>query len=351
MRRVAAVGLWPLRVAWLGAAVAMAPAVTDALDGSSTAVRWVTAVGLYAAWAAGLLATLVPRTIGLTGLRVGGPAALAVAGWAAAAGGPPAVSDVVALAWATLVAALALAGTTADAMVDGSSYGAERRFALRTPLVVLLGPAELAWLAVVGGLAAGPLLLAAEQWVLGLVALAVGLALAALGARALHQLSRRWVVFVPAGVVLHDPTATTDPALFPRPLVVRLGPAPAGETVDGDARRPDRQCARPRPRVGAAPAGRDRRPPAPRGQGRHRRRLASVSSPFGPARCWPRPTGAGWPTSRRGEAKLDASRGAWRRDVRRESHRDGGRLQHLELADASAPSRRGRTRRPPRPGG
>ena len=172
--------------------------------------------------------------VGLTVVRIGGPASLAVAVWAAAAGGPPAVSDVIALAWAALVAAVSLAGATADVMVDGSSYGSERRFALRVPLALLLGPAEAAWAAVAAGLALGPLLLAAQQWLAGVVALVAGGAVAFVGARALHQLSRRWVVFVPAGVVLHDPLATKDPTLYPRRSVAGLGPALAGNDVEGD---------------------------------------------------------------------------------------------------------------------
>ena len=47
----------------------------------------------------------------------------------------------------------------------------------------------------------------------------------AVGVRALHGLSRRWVVFVPAGLVLHDLHALVDPVLFPRTSVRRLGPA------------------------------------------------------------------------------------------------------------------------------
>ena len=45
--------------------------------------------------------------------------------------------------------------------------------------------------------------------------------------RALHGLARRWVVFVPAGLVLHDPHALVEPVLFPRRSIRRLGPAPA----------------------------------------------------------------------------------------------------------------------------
>jgi hypothetical protein len=221
--------MWVLRLAWLGTGFALGPAVADALVGADDAVRWTVVVGLYAAWAACLLAALVPRSIGLTAVRVGGPAALAVSVWAVVAGGPAATSDVVAVAWSTFVAVMSLVGTTADAMVDGSSYGAERRFALRVPLVVLLGPAEAAWAVAVAGLASGPLLLASGRAALGIVALLVGWPLAVVAVRALHQLSRRWVVFVPAGVVLHDPLATNDPALFPRPVVAGLGPALAAD--------------------------------------------------------------------------------------------------------------------------
>jgi hypothetical protein len=218
--------------AWLVLPLATGATFGDALDGVDAAVRWVVAVGLYAGWAAGLLALLVPRALGLTVIRIAGPAALVAAGWAVVAGGTPNGADVAALASAALAAATALAGVTADALVDGSSYGAERRFALRTPSVVLFGPVQAAWIGVVAGTTAGPLLLATGNWVLGAVLTVVGGAVALVGARALHQLSRRWIVFVPAGVVVHDPLATTDPILFPRRTVEDLAPARVGPGED-----------------------------------------------------------------------------------------------------------------------
>jgi hypothetical protein len=230
-----AVTTWVLRVAWLGAGFALGPSVADALDGASAPVQWTAVIGLYAAWAASLLATLVPRSIGLTIVRIGGPAAVAVAVWAALAGGPAAVTDVVALAWAAVVAGVSLAGVTTDTMVDGSSYGSERRFALRVPLALLLGPVELAWVAVVAGAATGPLLLAAGSWIAGVVAVAAGSMLAVVGARALHQLSRRWLVFVPAGLVVHDPLAAAEPTLLARQVVAGLGPVLAGGGDGGES--------------------------------------------------------------------------------------------------------------------
>jgi hypothetical protein len=44
-------------------------------------------------------------------------------------------------------------------------------------------------------------------------------------ARSLHQLSRRWVVLVPAGFVVHDPFTMPEPQLFLRRTITRLGPA------------------------------------------------------------------------------------------------------------------------------
>jgi hypothetical protein len=112
-------------------------------------------------------------------------------------------------------------------MVNGSSYGDERRMPLRPPGVLLLGPIELTWVVVVAGVVTGPMLLAARQWVPGAVALVVGWVLAGLGTRILHALSQRWFVFVPAGVVVVDQMALTDSLLVQRQRVDSLGPAPA----------------------------------------------------------------------------------------------------------------------------
>ncbi len=73
----------------------------------------------------------------------------------------------------------------------------------------------------------GALLLAARSWVAGGIVLVLGLPAAFILLRSLHGLSRRWVVFVPAGMVLHDPLTLLDPALFPRRTIESLRPAPA----------------------------------------------------------------------------------------------------------------------------
>jgi hypothetical protein len=162
----------------------------------------------------------------LVALRVAAPAAVVATLVAAVTGGVEG-ADVVAVTGAVLAALAGFWPVTTETFVDGSSYGDERRLPLRLPAPLLVGPVEVVWALVVAGVAAGPLLLAARQWVAGALALAVGLPAVWWGVRTLHTLSRRWVVLVPGGMVLHDPLAIVDPVLVRRASVRSFGPAPA----------------------------------------------------------------------------------------------------------------------------
>ena len=225
-------GAWPLRVAWAVLAVGAGPAFDDALADSSRPVQLVASIGLWLAWGAVLAVTFVPRAATLTAVRLAAPAPLAAA-VAAAAAGPAGVDDAVALGLGVAVAAVAFLPATADTFVDGSSYGPERRFALRTPMSLLVAPAPVAWLMAVAAPAAAAVLLAAQAWVPGAALAVVGAAGVRLGVPALHRLSRRWLVFVPAGLVVHDHVALADPVLLRRATFVGLGPAPADAVETG----------------------------------------------------------------------------------------------------------------------
>jgi hypothetical protein len=221
-------GRWATALAWVVLPFVAGPSFGDALDTRSRAVQLVATVGLWGFWAVGLLAALVPTTVSLTTIRTLAPASVLAAVWAAlvvrdGAGAP----ESVALGFTTLVTVIALSAPVGDRMVNGSSYGDERRLPLRPPGVLLLGPLELTWLVVVAGIVGGPLLLAARQWVVGVLALLVGWTLAGLGLRVLHGLSQRWFVFVPAGVVVVDRMSLTDAFLVQRQRVDSIGPAPA----------------------------------------------------------------------------------------------------------------------------
>ena len=223
--RAALAGRWLALALWVSLPVAAGPAFADALDPRSRPVQLVASIGLWVIWAAIVGAALVPRSTTLTAVRIAMPASVVAAAWAAIATPTFAADDVVALTVTLLAAIAALSAFTGAVFVNGSAYGDERRLPLRPPLALLLGPVELAWLVCVVGAAAGPLLLAAGSWVVGGVALAIGWPAAWFAARALHGLSDRWVVFVPAGFVVHDLMALTDPLLLPRRLVTSLGPA------------------------------------------------------------------------------------------------------------------------------
>lgn len=225
-------GLWPLRAAWAMLGLVAIGSAGDALDGRSTAVVVVAAALGYGAWAAAIVALLVPRTSSLTVVRAIVPAAVPASLLAVALGARTDLADLAAVTLSTLVAVAALAPSTTDAFIDGSSYGPERRLALRTPPVIGV-LAVIAWAALGLGATLGPLLLASGSWVLGSIAVAVGGAAAFVGGRSLHQLSKRWLVLVPTGMVLHDPLTMPEAQLFLRQTMTRLGPA-----VDGVAEGP-----------------------------------------------------------------------------------------------------------------
>jgi len=230
-------GAWPARAAWLVLALVAAGPFGAALDGRSTQLVVVVAGALWAGWLVGAVALLVPRSASLTAIRVVVPAGLAALVIALVVavghGGDEAFGllDAVALGAAVIATLGVAAPWVAEAFVDGSAYGPEQRTPLRTPPVVL-AVAVVTWLAVVAGAAAGPLLLAGGHWVVGAVALLFGWAAAAAGVRSLHQLARRWVVVVPAGLVVHDPLTMPEPQLFLRPMICGVGPAPVDPSGD-----------------------------------------------------------------------------------------------------------------------
>ena len=213
---------WLVRALWAALPFTVGPTLADALAGASVPVRTLASAGLWLGWSAGMVAAAVAHPVALTVVRVLAPA-VAVAAAAAALGGH---ASALAVGWAAVVLAWVFAPALGAHCVNGPAYPNERRFLLRPPGPLLAGPLALAWALAVAGVAAGPLLLAAHQWVGGTVALVVGLPVGIVLARSFHNLSRRWAVFVPAGLVLHDPLTLLDPVLFRRQVIARLQPAP-----------------------------------------------------------------------------------------------------------------------------
>lgn len=219
------VARWTVPALWLALPAAIGPGLAEALDDRSTAVAATAATWAWAGWSIGLLALLIPRASGLTCVRIVALGAVAVGGHVAVDEAPSTGLRVLALGTALVAALAVLAPATGERLADGSSYGDEHRVLLRTPFALLLGPVPVAALVVLSPIA-GTLLLAAEQWLAGALTLVVSVPIAVLAARRLDVLAHRWLVFVPAGVVVHDPLTLADPVLLPRRSMRRIGPAP-----------------------------------------------------------------------------------------------------------------------------
>jgi hypothetical protein len=228
--------LWLVRLAWASLPLTAGPAAGDALAGWSTPPRTLAEVLLWATWATALVALLAPHPIGLTALRVVAPTFAVLAAVVAATGSADAARAAVALVAAVVAAVLVIAlPAVSFACANAVAYGDERRHPLRTPPVLWLGPLPVAPLLVAGGIAGGPLLLADGRIGVGIGALVAGLPLAALAARSLHSLSRRWAVLVPAGLVIVDPMTLPDPVLFVRERIESLRAMARREPVPASA--------------------------------------------------------------------------------------------------------------------
>lgn len=214
--------------AWLvvGAAGLIGDVVHPLLRPDDESAHTTTMVSMWLAYALVLGALLLPGARALTVTRIGvaaGAVELVVA--AAASSNEP-------IGWVGLFAGLVgtivvLQPAYAEAQVDAGSYGDERRFLLRPPAPVLAALVMPMWAIAVGGVAAGPLLLTGRGWAAGIVAAVVGLPAAAFAAHTLYRLARRWLVFVPNGLVVHDHLAVAEPLPLGRRSITSIGPARA----------------------------------------------------------------------------------------------------------------------------
>jgi hypothetical protein len=223
--------VWMLRVAWIATGVAGSEAVEAAVDGRSDPVRAVALIGAGGGWVLAVAAMAIPSTLSLTVTRVVVP--LSVVAAAATALGGAGGSEAAAFAVAAMLSALiALASEVAHIFVQASAYGDEQRFPLRPPLGYLL-VAVGAWVLWAPATVAGPLLIAAGQPIFGGLLALVAIAGAVLLFPRWHRLSRRWLVLVPAGMVVHDPLVLGETMMIPRARIAGLRLAQAGtEALD-----------------------------------------------------------------------------------------------------------------------
>ncbi len=196
-----------------------------AVEGRSAAVVWTTAIGGWLVWAGLALALAIASVRSLTAVRVGTPLALVTTG-AAAIGGAPAV-DLLGLGVASIVTVGAMsAAEFGRQFVQASAYGDEERFPLRMPVAAGTA-AVLTWLVWAPALVAGPLLVAAHQWIIGSVVLIIAVGGGVFLVPRWHRLSQRWFVLVPAGIVLRDPVVLADVLPLRTAQLAHIALAPA----------------------------------------------------------------------------------------------------------------------------
>ena len=163
-------------------------------DDASRSVAWVVLSWGWFLWTGVGASLLVPSPMSLTIARIAVPLSVVVS---IVASQPLAV-------FCSVVALIVCASPVlVDAMVQGGAYGDETRFALRTPIPYVV-PAVIAWMLYTTSLIGGSLLLAAQQYVVGAILVAIGILLSRTIPKRLHRLARRWLVLVPVGIVVHD---------------------------------------------------------------------------------------------------------------------------------------------------
>ena len=216
---------WIARAWWVIVAVFGGAAIEAAVDGRSSSVRYVAAIGGWAVWATVALALAIASVHSLTAARVGTPLALAATA-AAGLGGAPAV-DLALLGVPAFVTCVAVFDAEfGRQFVQASAYGDEERFPLRSPAAV--GAAAITvWALWAAFLISGPLLLAAQSWIVGTLFTALAIAGIIFVGPRWDRLSHRWFVLVPAGIVLHDPVVLADTLALRAAQVAGMRLAPA----------------------------------------------------------------------------------------------------------------------------
>lgn len=176
--------------------------VGELLDDRSASVQITGTTVAWVVWGAVVIASFISHPITLTVLRIGTPVVAAFIVFVAATQGSSG-SQIIGAAVGVAILLLSFSAEIGGIYVQASAYGDEKRFALRPP-VVLIAPVLLSVLIADLSILGLPMLVAARNWAVAIIAL-IGFFISVkyLLAR-IHLLSRRWLVFVPAGIVVHD---------------------------------------------------------------------------------------------------------------------------------------------------
>ncbi len=193
--------LWAVRIAWV---VIGAMGWTLVEQISSQRDEWSllpVAITTGVLWLVGVIGLAALSTVGLTATRIIIPLSALFAVVAIII--EPGPESLVMAAAAAVATTGALSGDYGQRFVQSSAYGDEHRFGLRPPAGYLVA-ATIAWLVWAGLGAAAVSTATAARWWIATALAAVWVAATAVALPRWHLLSTRWLVLVPAGLVVHD---------------------------------------------------------------------------------------------------------------------------------------------------
>jgi hypothetical protein len=217
------IGIWIARLAWLSVGVGGWVAVGGLFDNRDAAWGSIAAVATITAgvWMIVLVGLLVPSVLSLTITRLAAVAAVVLAITVAFAD-VAVTGRALGVGGAVVFAAAVASADTGGVFVQASAYGEEQRLLLRLPATFMI-PLALTiavWSAAVVGAFVG---LINEAWAVAALAGFGAVAMTAFVAPRAHRLSRRWLVVVPTGVVVHDHVVLSETLMLNRPNVLRAG--------------------------------------------------------------------------------------------------------------------------------
>ena len=216
---------WLVRVLWLVAAL-LPNNLTDTMSSHSQILRTTMSVELWGLWALVALATWLHHPISLTTARCIVPVVVAhlLVGLPNSSFG---VANVIGAACALVALVLTYTSDYGSIHVQAGAYGDERRYLLRVPAPIVM-PLIIGWGVMVVVVSTTPLMLASERYVVGGIGVVLSLGLLWQLPVRLHRLSRRWLVKVPAGWVVHDDVVLSENLLIKTHDVVSMSLALEG---------------------------------------------------------------------------------------------------------------------------
>ena len=220
--------LWVARAAWV--ALALVPhGIAPTLASHGRSAQLVFTLAAWALWGLGTLAIFWLSPYSLSALRMVAPLATAgLVGFLFASlstYAEVALSDV---AWPLVGVAIAVLAFVCIFLpafgslhVQASAYGDEKRLLLRVP-AAQIAPIAVSYLVMVAFPVATLFALGGEVWWLAALCLVPTVLIFRVIPKRLHRFSRRWLVVVPAGVVVHDELLLAETFMVRTTAVTRV---------------------------------------------------------------------------------------------------------------------------------